>query len=90
MYYDYLRNEGEEAAKDAVETLKNDGLEVRTDMDEPFWKNIGGYKAGNRVSLADCFAIALANREDAKVSTSDHHEFDSIAAAALCEVEFIR
>ncbi|MDQ3182139.1 MAG: PIN domain-containing protein [Actinomycetota bacterium] len=90
VYYDYLRNEGEEAAKDAVETLKNDGLEVRTDMDEPFWKNIGGYKAGNRVSLADCFAIALANREDAKVSTSDHHEFDSIAAAALCEVEFIR
>jgi uncharacterized protein with PIN domain len=90
VYYDYLRDEGEEAARQAVEILTGDGLMVRDDMDEPFWKDIGGYKAGHRVSLADCFAIALANREGAKVSTSDHHEFGPIDHEGLCEVEFIR
>lgn len=45
VYYDYLRDEGEEAARVAVETLTGDGLVVREDLDEPFWKEIGGYKA---------------------------------------------
>ena len=90
VYYDYLRYEGEESARVAVETLKSDGLVVREDMDEPFWTEIGRHKAAHRVSLADCFAIARANREEAKVSTSDHHEFDPIADQGICEVEFIR
>lgn len=90
VYYDYLRDEGEEPARVAVETLKSDGLVVREDMDESFWTEIGRHKAAHRVSLADCFAIALANREETKVSTSDHHEFDPIADQGICEVEFIR
>ncbi len=90
VYYDYLRAEGEEAAREALQILAVDGLLVREDMDEPFWKEIGRYKAAHRVSLADCFAIALANREETKVSTSDHHEFDPIAEEGICEVEFIR
>lgn len=90
VYYDYLRDEGEEAAVTAVETLAGDGLVVREDMDELFWMEIGRHKAAHRVSLADCFAIALANREGGKVCTSDHHEFDPIADDGICEVEFIR
>lgn len=90
VYYDYLRAEDEEAANTAIETLKGDGLVVREDIEEAFWQEVGGYKATNRASLADCFAIALANRNDARVVTSDHHEFDSIAEQGVCEVEFIR
>ena len=90
VYYDYLRAEDENAARVAVETLKGDGLAVREDLDEPFWKEIGRYKTSYRVSLADCFAIALANRDEVRVSTSDRHEFGPIADQGVCEVEFIR
>lgn len=90
VYYGYLRDEGEDAANTAIETLKGDGLMVREDIDEPFWQEVGGYKAANRVSLADCFAIALANLNDGRVVTSDHHEIDSIKEQGVCEVEFIR
>lgn len=90
VYYGYLRDEGEDAANTAIETLKGDGLVVREDIDEPFWREVGGYKAANRVSLADCFAIALANLNDGRVVTSDHHEFDAIKEQGVCEVEFIR
>ena len=43
-----------------------------------------------RVSLADCFAIALALLENGTVLTSDHHELDPIAQADLCPIRFIR
>ena len=47
-------------------------------------------KAENKASLADCFAIALARELKGSVLTSDHHEFDKIAADNVCSVEFIR
>ncbi len=93
VYYDAIRDEDEDAAKSAksaIETLKEDGVVVRRDIAEPFWQEAGRYKATNRVSLADCFAIALANRNNGRVVTSDHHEFDPIKEQGICEVEFIR
>ena len=36
------------------------------------------------------FAIALAQRMDGTVLTSDHHEFDRIADESVCNVKFIR
>jgi hypothetical protein len=42
------------------------------------------------VSLADCFAMALANRVQAELVTSDHHEFDPIAQNGICSIQFIR
>jgi predicted nucleic acid-binding protein len=90
VYYDFIRAEDEDTAKSAIEDLKGDGLVVRDDIEESFWQEVGRYKAANRVSLADCFAIALANRNDARVVTSDHHEFDPIKEQGICEVEFIR
>jgi predicted nucleic acid-binding protein len=90
VYYDVIRDEDEAAARLAVQTLKGDGLVVRKDTAEPFWREVGRYKAANRVSLADCFAITLANRNNARVATTDHHEFDPIADRGICTVEFIR
>jgi predicted nucleic acid-binding protein len=55
------------------------------------WRTAGRLKAiYKRVSLADCFAIALAQSLGGTVLTCDHHEFDAIAAANLCAVTFIR
>ena len=47
-------------------------------------------KTMGRISLADCFCIALARLENGTVLTSDHREFDKIADASICPVQFIR
>ena len=90
VFYDFMRVAGEETALAAIEDLKNAGVIVREDMDRVLWQEAGRIKAKNRVSLADCFAIALANREVAALISFDHHELDVIAATGICKVTFIR
>ncbi|MEA3278367.1 MAG: type II toxin-antitoxin system VapC family toxin [Pseudomonadota bacterium] len=91
VYYDCIRVGGEDQAESLVRDLLEAGVLSRTDIDEDFWKDVGRIKAGvARISLADCFAIALATRLGVPVLTSDHHEFDNILARGICAVEFIR
>ncbi|TGO03416.1 hypothetical protein PN36_06595 [Candidatus Thiomargarita nelsonii] len=47
-------------------------------MDAPFIELIGKYKTSYRISYADCFVLALAERENAIVISTVHHEFDVI------------
>jgi len=91
VYYDCIRVDGEAKAEALVRDLLDAGVTSRADIDEDFWKDVGRIKAGiSRISLADCFAIALARRLGVPVLTSDHHEFDNILANGICAVEFIR
>lgn len=91
VYYDCIRVDGETRADVLVTDLLDAGVSARNDIDESFWKDVGRIKAGiARVSLADCFAIALAKRLDVPVLTSDHHEFDKILEQEICDVQFIR
>lgn len=60
-------------------------------MDTAVWQLAGNLKATQgRVSLADCFGIALARRTGGEFLTSDHHELDRLANAGLCPIRFIR
>ena len=91
VYYDFLKSESKDVANEAIWDIKKQGLIFREDMDSEFWQEVGSYKALiKKVSLADCFAIALANREQATLVTSDHHEFDYIFQHEFCRVMFIR
>jgi len=91
VFYDFMRAADENAAHTAIADLESMGLVVREDMDSQFWQEAGKYKATvKKVSLADCFAMALTNRIQADLYTSDHHEFDPIAASGICSVKFIR
>jgi len=91
VYYDFMRAADENSAHTAIADLKSVGLMAREDMDSAFWQEAGKYKATiKKVSLADCFAMALTNRMQADLYTSDHHEFDPIAASGVCSVKFIR
>ncbi|MCI0695703.1 PIN domain-containing protein [candidate division KSB1 bacterium] len=91
VFYDFMRAADENAAHTAIADLESMGLVVREDMDSQFWQEAGKYKATiKKVSLADCFAMALTNRIQADLYTSDHHEFDPIAASGVCSVKFIR
>ena len=90
VYYDFLRVADEAAAQSAVNDIDSIGVMTREDMGMALWQAAGSVKARGKVSLADCFAIALANKEVAEVITSDHKEFDPIAAAGICNVKFFR
>ena len=91
VYYDFLKVSDEATAQSAIEDLKQVGLITRQDIDQEFWQQVGRYKANiKKVSLGDCFAIALVNRITGEVVTSDHHEFDAISAGGICKVKFIR
>jgi predicted nucleic acid-binding protein len=67
------------------------GVQRRSDLSIDFWQMAGALKATvRRISLADCFAVALAQATGGSVLTSDHHEFDPLAERGVCSVTFIR
>lgn len=91
VYYDILRSDGSVIAKQSVEDIMAVGVEVREDLDSTFWQQVGDLKVNpGKLSLADCFAIALALRTNAAIVTSDHHEFDPIDSCGLVPFYFIR
>jgi len=91
VYYDFYRVGGEAVARSAINDLKYLGVSERNDLDEAFWQEVGRVKAIYRkVSLADCCALALAARLGGSLLTSDHHEFDALAALGNWPIVFIR
>jgi predicted nucleic acid-binding protein len=78
-------------AQGALDTLVRLGITFREDMDPAFWQDAGRIKADHRrISLADCFCMALARRLDAELVTGEHHEFAPLVPLALCRFLFIR
>ena len=91
VYYDALRDGGASSGDEAIRKAYSAGVEVREDMDEVFWKLIGQLKVSpGKVSLADCFAVALAIKTGGTLVTADHHEMDRIVPLGLCSFLFIR
>ena len=90
VFYDFLKTGEEKSAQTALDDLRSVGLIVREDMDEAFWQQAGRYKARFRVSLADAFALSLADRFGAEILTSDQRDFGPVAESGACRVKFIR
>lgn len=91
VYYDTLRDSDLTTAEQAVERIYGWGIVLRPDMDPAFWQLVGRLKVDpGKLSLADCFALALAITTGATLVTSDHHEFDPIVPLGLCPILFIR
>jgi predicted nucleic acid-binding protein len=79
------------AALAVISDLERAGIKESHEFGPALWQAAGVLKATHRrVSLADCFAIALANSLGATLLTADHHEFDALATQKVCQVEFIR
>lgn len=91
VYYDFLLRADESTAEAAVLSLAGAGVAIREDASTDLWQQAGRIKARfRRVSLADCFCLALGKLENADVVSSDHHEFDAIAERGVCGIRFIR
>jgi predicted nucleic acid-binding protein len=78
VYYDFLRADGVAAAQTVWEGVLELPLELRRDVDDVFIKRVGTIKIEEKVSVADAFAPALAERLQVPLVTTDHHEFDPI------------
>jgi len=91
VFYHLYRRVGSKRAARLQAVLGNYGFELDDSLPGPLWRQAGQLKAiWRRVSLADCFALALAVRKKATLVTTDHHELDVIAQSGLCPFRFIR
>ncbi len=91
VYYDAVRRTDVATARQDIAALLTSGLVLRTDLDTAFWQNVGELKVNpGKLSLADCFALALAQQENGILVTSDHHEFDPVVPLNLCSILFVR
>ena len=91
VFYDSLRRTDLLTAQLTISDLFALGLTERPDIDAEFWQIVGQLKVSpGKVSLADCFALALAIRTGGTLVTSDHHEFDKVVPLGLCPILFIR
>jgi len=91
VFYDRLREHGEDVAIRDIAEVRALGLVCVSDLDELLWLDAGRLKAEHRrVSLADCFGLALTRRLRGTFYTSDHHELDALKTASVCAIEFIR
>lgn len=91
VYYDIYRRSGDKAANEVKIILEKSGIEIESSLSSDFWEAAGKLKGvWGRISLADCFAVALTLREGGTLITSDHHEMDRLAEAQVCPIRFIR
>jgi PIN domain nuclease of toxin-antitoxin system len=91
VFYDLLRQDQELDPEVLAETLRSNGFEIDTDLPLELWSLAGRLKVQlRRVSLADCFGLALTLREGATFVSTDHHELDPVHEAGVCPIHFIR
>ena len=91
VYYDVLRGSGAATATNVIQGLYQDDIVACETCDEAFWMDAGSLKvAPGRLSIADCFGIALARRENCELLTADHHEMDKLAGTGIVQLRFIR
>ncbi len=92
VYYKAMRRSGNDAAESAIQDLKGQGLIVRDDLDELFWREVGRHKAAiGSIPLADCFVVALTTRfVGAELVTADRPDFEPVEEQGICRVTFIR
>ena len=78
VYYDFFREDGLTAAQTVWTNILALPLELHRDADDVFIQRVGVIKVEERVSFADAFALALAERLNVPLVTTDHHEFDAV------------
>jgi len=91
VFYDFHRASRREDVLQAIADLVRVGVKEDASLSPDVWQAAGTLKANlRRVSLADCFAIELAERLKATILTADHHEFDVLGGQGICRIQFIR
>ena len=78
IYYGVYRECGETEAEAVMNIIHDLSIDIVDTLSDDTFKTSGRLKATYKISLADSIALAEAITRDAKLVTTDHHEFDSI------------
>lgn len=70
IYYNTMREQGVETAEDVIRQLKKYSIEL-IDADQQLTYDAAKLKGTYKIAYADCFAAALAIRQNAAVVTGD-------------------
>lgn len=89
LFYDCLKRDAA-TARQLVDDLYNLPITVVEALDRPLMQIAGAFKVAYHISLADSVALGLAQQLDAQLVSSDHHEFDQIAADEKVRFFWIR
>ena len=72
VYYSLMKTGGREAAESAADDITQLPIELfPVDTDLELVRKAAGYKASNKMSYADAFAVALAKIKKAELVTGD-------------------
>ncbi len=90
IYYDLLRRNPQAELDLLLDELARWGVSVEQGISFPLLRRASEIKAlWRRIALADCIALALAEQRGGELLTTDHHEFDPLAAAGY-PIRFLR
>lgn len=90
IYYDTVRVSGSAVAMELFKDIESLPITVIWNIDEPLLIAVGRFKTQYRISYADAYVLALAEREGATVISADHHEFDAIEKLGVVAFKWIR
>jgi len=89
--YDAARTSGDaDAVAEILETVSQLPIAVVWDIDKELLHAAARFKVRYRISLADSFAIGLADVLDAVVVSADHHELHPIEQASDISILWFR
>lgn len=89
VYYDCLRRDTQ-TAQQLLDDLYCLPMTIMETIDRNVMQAAGFFKTKYRVSLADSIALALAQHLDARLVSTDHHEFDTIEKAGIIQFLWLR
>ena len=91
VFYDYHRSYGEPGAQAALTNLIASGINIVSDMSPELWQSAARLKSiWRRVSLADCFGVALSQQLNGEFLTADRHELEALDNNGVAFFTFIR
>jgi predicted nucleic acid-binding protein len=90
VYYDFFRDDGLTAAQTAWTNTLALPLVLRRDAGDAFIQRVGVMNVEERISFADAFALALAERLNIPLITTDHHEFDAVEQKGHFRILWLR
>ena len=70
IWYNIARKGGEEKSDQSIQDISHLGIRI-VDADWSLTRTAAGFKKTGRIAYADCFAAALAKRENAALVTGD-------------------
>ena len=89
LFYDCLKRDAATALQ-LVDDIYSLPLMVVEVLDRSLMQRAGGFKVAYRISLADSVALGLAAQLNARLVSSDHHEFDQIERDGKALFHWIR